>query len=272
MTTFIQKTYWLAFAVLMLSVASCTEVIDIELNEAERRYVVEGSIVEGTDSAYVLVTKTTSFFDTNEPEGVTNANVTLTMPDGTEIGMTHTGGGKYVADGLSISNDAQYAIRVEADDQVFTATDYMMPAVNLDSLEFEFDEGLFGSEDGYNIFLNFQDEPGKNFYRVIYTVNGELKNSAEDLMLFDDNLNDGVLIRIPIFTYTFEEGDTVDVQLVSLSPESYEFYQTFAAVASESAGSPFSAAPANPESNIEGGALGVFGAFARSSASIIIQE
>ncbi|MBX7051845.1 MAG: DUF4249 domain-containing protein [Flavobacteriales bacterium] len=256
----------------LLLLSSCTEVIDIELNEAERRYVVEGAVVEGTDSAYVLLTKTTSFFDTTSPETENDAQVYLTMPDGSEVQLPYVADGKYVAHGLSLSNASNYSIRVEVDDQTFTAQDYMMPAVVLDSLEYEFDEGLFGGEDGYNIFLNFMDQPGKNFYRVIYTVDGELQNTADDIMVFDDNLNDGVLIRIPIFTYSFAAGDSVDIELQSLSPELYEFYQTFASVASEDAGSPFAAAPANPVSNVEGGALGVFGAYTSSKKSIVIPE
>jgi hypothetical protein len=50
----------------------------------------------------------------------------------------------------------------------------------------------------------------------------------------------------------------------------YTFLETFVSAASADAGSPFSAAPDNPISNIEGGALGVFAAYARSSVQIII--
>lgn len=259
-------------AVSMLMLTSCTEVIDIELNEADRRFVVEGSITEGTDSAYVLVSKTTSFFGTFQPEAVTDAQVFLTMPDGSEIQIPHVTDGKYIVHGLTVANASDYSIRVEADDKTFTGADYMMPSVTLDSLEYEFDEGLFGGEDGYSVFLDFQDQPGKNFYRVVYKVDGELQNTADDIMVFDDNLNDGAFIRIPIFTYSFAAGDSVDIELQSLSPELYEFYQTFAAVASEDAGSPFAAAPANPNTNIEGGALGVFGAYTSSKKSIRIPE
>ena len=61
---------------------SCQDVIDIELREADRKYVIEGSVVQGVDSVVVRVSRTTSFFETTGPEAITDAEVVLTLPDG----------------------------------------------------------------------------------------------------------------------------------------------------------------------------------------------
>ncbi len=258
--------------VTLLSLSSCTKVIDIELNEADRQFVIEGAVYEGVDSVMVLVTKTTSFFDSSGPEGVTNASVLLTMPDNSEVSLMHVGNGLYKTNGLNITTESTYKLRVDVDDKTYTASSYMEPSVPIDSLQYEFQEGLFGGDDGYSVFLNYQDQPGKNFYRFVYGRNGEMLNEPQDIQVVDDNLNDGNYIRIPIFTRTFDPSDTVYVELQSIEPALYEFYQTYSASASEDSGSPFSAAPANPETNIVGGALGVFGAYTKSSGVIIVPE
>jgi hypothetical protein len=261
-----------AAIVVAFSFASCTKVIDIDLNSSESKFVIEGAVYEGVDSVIVSVTKTGDFFENGTPQPVANANVVLTMPDNSLITLAHLGQGKYQANGLNIVNQANYALRVEVDNQVFTANSYMKASLPLDSATYEFTEGLFGSDDGYTVFYNYQDQPGKDFYRFIYGQNGKILNEPQDIQVVDDNLNDGNYIRIPVFSRTFEPGDTIYCELQSLDTDLYEFYQTFAAAASESAGSPFSAAPANPETNIKGGALGVFGAYTRSFGTVILPE
>lgn len=262
----------LLFTGLLIAITSCTKVIDIELKDAERKYVVEGAVYEGVDSVLVRLTKTNSFFSTNTPQGLNNGVVKLTMPDQSIITLNSIGEGYYKASGLTITPASTYAMRVEIDGQTFTASSYMKPSMPLDSLEYEFSPGIFGGEDGFSVFLYFQDQPGKDWYRILSSVDGIPLNKPEDILVIDDNLNDGNLIRIPIFTHTYDYGDTVDVELQSLDAPLYEFYQTFAAVASEDAGSPFNAAPANPESNIQGGALGVFGAYTSSRRTIILPQ
>lgn len=257
---------------ILFSLHSCTEIIDIELNESDRKFVIEGAVYEGVDSVMVLVSKTTNYFDASGPDPVTDAEVILTMPDNSDVILQHTQGGLYKATGLNITSESTYKLAVEVGGNTFTASSYMMPSLPIDSLEYEFQEGLFGGEDGYNVFINYQDQPGKNFYRFVYGVNGELLNESQDIQVIDDNLNDGNYIRIPIFTRTFEPSDTVFIELQSLDNELYEFYQTFAAIAGGDAGSAFSAAPANPESTIRGGALGVFGAYTKSSQIIILPQ
>jgi hypothetical protein len=262
--------YYLFLSALLL--AGCQEVIEIELDEADRQIVIEGSIYQGGDSAMVRISKTTSYFSVDPAEPVANAIVQLTMPDSTVVDLIHEGNGLYKVTGLNIINDADYELAVNINDKYYTATSRMMPELPLDSLEYEFQESIFGQPEGYNVFLIYQDAPGKNYYRILSTVNGVPKREPGDLQIVDDNLNDGNLIRIPIFTSLFEPGDTVEAELQSLDAGVYEYFQTLSSVASEDAGSPFSAAPANPVTNIEGGALGVFGAYTTSKRTIILPE
>jgi hypothetical protein len=263
---------YIASLLTMVLLSGCQEVIDIELNDSDKQIVIEGSIFEGGDSAMVRITKTTSYFTVDPAQPIANAIVEITMPDNSVVTLNHEGSGLYKINGLNIITDADYALKVTVDDKEYTAVSHMMPSLPLDSLEYEYQESIFGQPDGYNVFLIYQDEIGKNYYRLLASQNGVPLRSADDLLVVDDNLNDGNLIRIPIFTTLFEAGDTVEAELQSLDAPLYEFYQTLSSVASEDAGSPFSAAPANPVSNISGGALGVFGAYTSSKRTIILPE
>ena len=266
------KYLFLSLSAIMLLLSSCQDVIDIELKDGDRVYVIEGGVYEGVDSVMVHVTKTTSYFDTSEPIGVSDATVVLTMPDNSEVPLTYVASGYYKASGLNVIADGTYKLKVTADGKQFTSSSRMPPSVSIDSLEVVPQAG-FGPQQGppkLNILVSFQDPIGASFYRISADLNHEPLNGAADLEVFDDNLNDGTLIRIPYFARLFDPGDTVDIYLNSIDEGTFNFWNTFGPIATGDAGSPFSAAPANPVSNIKGGALGVFGAYTKDHRMIIL--
>jgi Domain of unknown function (DUF4249) len=265
-----RKYFFLSLSAIMLLLSSCQDVIDIELKDADRVYVVEGGVYEGVDSVMVHVTKTTSYFDTAEPIGVSDATVVLTMPDNSEVPLTYVASGYYKATGMNVTPDGTYKLKVTADGKEFTSSSYMPGSIPIDSLEVVPQEGFGGSPGGLNILVSFQDPLGKSFYRISADLNHEPLNGAADLEVFDDNLNDGTLIRIPYFARLFDPGDTVDIYLNAIDEGTFNFWNTFGPIATGDAGSPFSAAPANPVTNMKGGALGVFGAYTKDHRMIIL--
>lgn len=263
----------LVFMALLLG--ACQDVIEIDLRDADRKYVIEGSVIQGVDSVTVRVTRTTSFFDTSEPEPITNAAVFLTLPDGSERALAHASDGYYIVHGINAIENANYQLKVIAAGQTFTAEAFMPLAVAIDSLTYRPEQNLFGpppmGPPKFNVFLNFQDPSERNYYRATYARNGHLKNDLNDLQLFDDELTNGNYIEIPIFNQNYKLGDTAYVALLTMDAPVYTFLETFISAASSDAGSPFSAAPDNPISNVEGGALGVFAAYARTEVSVVIE-
>jgi hypothetical protein len=121
------------------------------------------------------------------------------------------------------------------------------------------------------VFLNFQDPMSRNYYRAVYKRNGNEQDNLGDIQLFDDQLTNGNYIEIPIFNQEYKLGDTAYVALQTMDAEVYTFLETFISAASADAGSPFSAAPDNPISNIEGGAVGVFAAYSRTEATVVVE-
>ena len=269
------RNNFLLFCLAAITLNSCQDVIDIELRDADRKYVIEGSVVQGVDSVMVRVSRTTSFFETTGPEAITDAEVVLTLPDGTERVLEHVSEGYYKAMGIDAQPNATYRLSVSAAGETFTASSYMPEPVSIDSLTYQPVQNFFGPPPAgppkFNVFLNFQDPQSRNYYRAVYTRNGNEQDNLGDIQLFDDELTNGNYIEIPIFNQTYKLGDTAYVALNTMDADAYTFLETFISAASADAGSPFSAAPDNPISNIEGGAVGVFAAYARSEAEVIIE-
>jgi hypothetical protein len=258
-----------------LILTSCQDVIDIDLRDADRKYVVEGSVVQGVDSVLVRVSRTTSFFETTGPEAITDATVVLTLPDGTERVLDHVSGGYYKAMGIDAQPNATYRLTVSTGGETFTASAYMPEPVSIDSLTYQPVQNFFGPPPAgppkFNVFLNFQDPQARNYYRAVYKRNGNEQNNLGDIQLFDDELTNGNYIEIPIFNQEYKLGDTAYVALQTMDAEVYTFLETFQSAASADAGSPFSAAPDNPITNIEGGAVGVFAAYSRTEAEVVVE-
>jgi len=258
-----------------LLLTSCQDVIDIDLRDADRKYVVEGRVVQGVDSVLVRVSRTTSFFETTGPEAITDADVVLTMPDGTERVLDHVSGGYYKAMDIDAQPNATYRLTVNVGGETFTASSYMPEPVSIDSLTYLPVQNFFGPPPAgppkFNVFLNFQDPQSRNYYRAVYARNGNEQDNLGDIQLFDDELTNGNYIEIPIFNQEYKLGDTAYVALQTMDADAYTFLETFISAASADAGSPFSAAPDNPITNIEGGAVGVFVAYARTEAEVVVE-
>ena len=264
------------FSLATMLLLACQDVIEIDLRDADRRYVIEGTVTQGVDSVLVRVSRTTSFFDTAAPEAITDAEVILTMPDGSAQMLSHVSDGYYKLQGIVATTSSLYRLTVNVAGETFSAEAFMPEPAVLDSLTYIPVANFFGpppeGPPKFNVFLNFQDPPVSNFYRAVYARNGNLKNDLSDLQIFDDAITNGNYITIPIFNQEYKLGDTANVALLTMDASVYTFLETFTSAASADAGSPFSAAPDNPISNIEGGALGVFAAYARTEGVVVIGE
>jgi hypothetical protein len=256
-----QLYLWASLAAIFFS--SCQDVIDIDLEEADKQYVIEGKVQEGVDSIMVRLSKTSSYFNADAPQTVNNGTVVVTLPDGTEVNLVEQGNGLYKATNITVVTNATYRLKVNVDNKSFTASTFIPTSLAIDSLDFEPSFTFGGAAEGFNVFVNFMDPVGKTWYKLNTVINGVPSNEPSDIMVFDDNLNDGNPIRIPVFVRTFEAGDVVDVELQVIDENTFNFYNTLS-TAVNSSGGPFEAAPANPVSNISGGALGVWAGFTSS--------
>jgi hypothetical protein len=120
----------------------------------------------------------------------------------------------------------------------------------------------------FPVFGNFQDPADVgNQYRYVTWINGvRLAGSVVD----EDVTYDGGYKRAFILGPGGETelGDSVEVEMQCIDASVYEYFSSFAQLG---AGPNGTSAPANPYTNIQGGALGYFSACSVSKASFVVQ-
>src|SRR5438128_2331768 len=98
-----RSCYFLRFSIVILLVflfSSCEKVINLDLNEAEKKYVIEASITDQPGTASVLLSQTKNFDDNNDLIGVSGALVAIQEEGGSITALTETTPGHYEAPAL----------------------------------------------------------------------------------------------------------------------------------------------------------------------------
>jgi hypothetical protein len=267
------QKYKLIFGILTVGfiITACEKVIDIPLEESERKVVVEAVFKDHPGDNYVLLSKTGSVYDDSDFEKIIGATVKITDKDGNEYVLSEVPGipGKYNHPTFQVLNDNQYTLSVATGTETFTSTVETFYKPQLDSLTYVEQIGSFGfgTDTTYLVFFNFLDKAGQeNFYRINATVNDTLD---EYLYVTNDELFSGQVYTQPIFATTVEKGDTVLIELLSMNKGNYTYFFSLPGATAEG---PFAPTPANPVSNMEGGAIGYFGAYTSDTMTIILPQ
>ena len=260
------------FPVLVLaawSLSSCQKVVNIDLNEASPKLVIEGVITDSIGPYTVKLTQSGSFYTPQVPVAVTGAFVSISD----DIGLTDTL--KELYPGLYFTSILQgvpghtYHLKVISGNKEYDAESSMMSHVNIDSLVLETVDRLNRryQTGTYGITCYFQDPPDeKNHYRTMMYVGDSLTNDR--YRLYNDQYTNGEDINLRVGTAS--AGDTIRVLLYSLDQSTYDYYRTLNDILDINPF--FGSTPANPNTNLSNGALGYFGAFAISRAQLIVPK
>jgi hypothetical protein len=246
-------------ALILCGAASCQKVITIKPNAFTQRYVIEGELTDAPGPHSVKVTRTRSVTDDNSFDAVNDAQVIITdQTNGVVDTLQLNAGGEYRTTRVTGIAGHTYQLSVRIGSEVFTgASTIPAVAVNIDSMYV--DKSQFG--DDYFIVPVFTDPAGRgNYYRLKQWLNGRLLKGS---WLRDDNARDGQTYKSPLRYQSDEDnagsdpkissGDSIRVELQSISKQSYDYYRTLEDVTGYSF-----TTPANPLTNLTGGALGVF--------------
>lgn len=252
---------------------SCQKEIDIDLNEANPRLVIEANYHANDSSVTVIVSETSNYFDNSTSPFITNAIVTIDDAAGNNTVIPHVGNGKYTLSGYAPQYESSYTMKVVHNGVTYTAICRLDPPVQLYPIEYEYQPPFFGLDDGYVAYAIFQDSLNYlNNYRMVFTLNGERMDGLEEIFIQDDLLTDGNLVARPLFgSEFFQLNDTVILELQSIDQKVYDYYYQ-AIELSSSGGGGASAAPGNPIGNWSNDALGYFSAYSSSSQEVIIVE
>ena len=245
------KLFLVVLAVLTCS-SACERVIEIDLNDTSPRIVVEARL--SSDSACtVLLSMTSSYFDSSSSNAVNDAVVVLRDDIGNSETLTFLSDGSYFGTDLLGVVGRTYTLTIEANGETYEAIETIPVPVNIDSIGTNVRE-FFGYE-FETLVLHFSDPAGeRNYYEVTSnSVDDFFEN--ENSIVFDDELNDGEPIEAEFGGFA-EPGDTIFIELNSLTEGSYTYLRTLDGASNN--GGISSAAPYNPTSNVNNDALGYF--------------
>lgn len=288
------KKYIFILAVMAAALAGCEKEISIDLPETEQKVVIEG-IVEQGQAPYVILTRSSAYFDPVDSATIANTiitDATVIVSDGVSTDTMVLAIDPhlfpplyYRAPNMVGVTGRTYHLTVIADGQTLTASTTLLPPIPLDSVWFQLDPGSDSLGLAYG---HLSDPPGiGNAYRwyakrlneddTFYPAFG---GSVFDDEYIEGKSLDGAFYRgmkpnsnapedhNEEFAY-FKSGDTIIVKFCSIEHSAYRFYRTFETEVSNN-GNPF-ASPTSIPTNIEGGGLGLWSSCGAYYDTIIAQ-
>lgn len=268
------KIYILILSIILpavFSILSCTKVVDINLNAAAPKIIIEGSISDQPSSCFVKLSKTVNFDELNIFPVVTGSLVNIKDDFGNTATLTETTAGIYTAPSFQGVEGRTYTISITADGKTYTANSTMPEKVAIDTIiQDSFSMGSFGGGGIIKfVSIKYQDPEGKNnYYRFVEIINGTVSNA---IRIDNDLLRDGNTITEEIVQIDprLQTGDSVIVFLQTIDKGVYDYFAQLNQITGEGYGGQV-ATPANPTSNFNNGALGYFSAYAVSTKAIVI--
>ncbi|MDO6430612.1 DUF4249 domain-containing protein [Flavitalea sp. BT771] len=266
----IKSTYTARLLILLLATGgpACKRTIQVQLDDAPSRIVIEGDITNEAGPHLVKITRTVNFSDLNTFPPVTGAAVQISdSTGGLSYALTEASPGRYETSAFTGKPGHTYSLVVQADGQQYTAVSTMPALVPLDSVSFALNTDFNGKKD-LNAVVNFQDPSGiVNYYQFIEYLNGKM---IPNTFVFEDRLSDGRYIEQPLFNDSayLKRGDTLQLKMYCIDRNIYNYFFSLLQV---TANNGFQAAtPNNPITNLTGGALGYFSAHTVNRAKLAI--
>jgi hypothetical protein len=241
---------------------SCEKEIELDLNKANKKFVIEGQIT-ANEVAIIKITKTVDFTESNEFPAVSGAVVSLSNGTGKTEQLRETSAGIYESKEIKGEEGKTFTLNVSSEGNTFTAVSTMPKNVKLSGARVE--KSSFAPPGGggsgaqtYIVYPQFIDPtPFGNNYRFIQATKSKVDKT---IIVANDNIGNGLPNSRPLLSRGLEivEGDNVTIQMECIDKPIYDYFFSLASLAGNGPGG--GTVPANPVTNIKGGALGYFSA------------
>ena len=245
------KTYFYLYIVALCAVfTSCEEVIDINLNEADPRLVIEAQLSDLETTQRIRVSKTVAFTESVNSRPVEGASVTVTDNRGRVFNFRYEENGYYVNSDFKPVASRNYDLLVDVEGELYKASCLMPPYVDVDSVGI-LEESVF-RDTYYFATFKFNDPANvANYYKYDLSINSSAFRFAN---AFNDKFNDGLSVTHQVADLDIDmvAGDSIVVRRYCVDRRVYEYWNEFQST------NPGTAAPGNPTSNISNNALGYF--------------
>ncbi|MGB5419465.1 DUF4249 domain-containing protein [Algibacter sp.] len=234
---------------LSLLLISCEDVIDVDLNTADPKLVIDAGInwQKGTDgkNQEIQLSLTAPFFN-SEVQPATGAIVIITDASNTIFNFIEDDNtGIYKNDSFIPEINGVYTLNITYNDELYSATETLTPVVPIEYVEQKNDGGFSGDEIELKVF--YTDPVGMgNFYLFEFNI---VKFNTTFLEVYDDVFTDGNQIFAFYSNNDMELVDEVIITNHGISQRTYNFYNIILEQTDENNGDPFQTQPATVRGN-----------------------
>ena len=245
-----RKFTFITCLILALAFLSCEEVVDIDLDTAPPRLVVDAALTwqKGTagNGQYIRLTTTAPFFSDDIPV-VSGATVNVTNSTNTIFEfIEEPETGAYICNDFVPVLNETYVLTVIYGDQIFTASEVMKPVPAIDDIEQEDEAGFSGEE--IELKILFTDDAATSDY-YLFSVRPQ-SEAAPFYQTIDDHFIQGNQSFGLFIVEDLESGDLVDVRFSGISEQYHNYLSILLSIAGGNSGSPFQAPPVTVRGNI----------------------
>jgi hypothetical protein len=245
---------------------SCETVIDAKLDTGPTQLSVEATLTDQPGLQTIHLTQTAAYFDSSTPPAATGATVQVADKAGRLFAFTDPDNdGYYVWQpkaGDTLGRVGQtYSLTIAYQGDTYVSSSKMNRVPAIDSLIFRKEKlNPLSNEEGYQAEFYARDLAGAtDYYRIKYYRNDVLQAKARDIITSQDGSfrgsadTDGLVFIRPIRQSAnpdslFALNDRVRIDLMSLTPEAFDFWQSLRTQITN--GGLFATPPANVPTNI----------------------
>ncbi|WP_310558012.1 DUF4249 family protein [Flavobacterium sp.] len=249
------KNIKLITALLMgsFSIISCEDVVDIKLDTAAPKLVIDAAIkwqkeTDGSNQKIKLTT-TTDYYSATIPAAtgatVTVTNTSLSTPLTFQF-IENAQTGEYICNNFKPIVNNNYTLNIVYRGQSYAATSILTSTPEIVKKEQILKPG-FGGADFYEVKFYFQDKATENNFYLVSAKNSTLV--IPEYGVLDDKFTQGNLM-FAVYQAELKKGDIIDYTVQGI-PEKYGNYMSkLISIAGSTSGAPFATAPATLRGNI----------------------
>ncbi|MDH3711543.1 MAG: DUF4249 domain-containing protein [Cyclobacteriaceae bacterium] len=236
------------FYIALVLLWSCEDQIEPTLRDAPPVLVIDAFLNDLDSTQMVRITESQAYFDNTSLQGITGAEVRVARSSGSDLVFVDQGDGTYHwqpadTDKLGTVGD-DFILTVIIDGSEYRSFSRMNRVPNIDSVTFRFEEENLFLPDSYFAEFWSRDPLGTgDTYWIKSYKNGIFLNQPNELNIaFDAGFSeggnvDGLIFIPPVrdainpfvedendeFMSPFEDGDSVYVEIHSISNEAFDF-------------------------------------------------
>ncbi|WP_029268659.1 DUF4249 domain-containing protein [Flavobacterium sp. KJJ] len=229
---------------------SCEEVVDVDLDTAPPKLVIEAAInwQKGTNGRQqtIKLTTTTGYFENVIPT-VSGATVYIKNSQNQQFNFIEVPKtGRYVCTNFMPVINEKYSLTVINNGETYTADETFQSVAPITRIEQNNEGGFTGKDIEIKAFYN-DPADADNFYLYKYVYSNKIKSNyyVDEDKFFQGNeffsISDDDELKI---------GDEIEITHIGISKQYYNYMSILVSIAGNNVGGPFQSPPATVKGNI----------------------